>query len=194
MNKTKLAITAFIIAMLFVSAIAGTMFYYNGVVNDRNLKIASLNSQIADLTNETINLNNTLTNLNSTLANLTDGIANLTIRRAKITDFSSSGPSSIVFGVSGYGFKITVTNIGNVILENMTLEVNLTLSDGESSNWSKQIDMLGIGEAQQVSWSIDINNVSVNLLKFSQTWTFVITATPKVNIAEQTFTSMSSFS
>ena len=42
MNKKVMAI-AVLIAVLFVSAIAGTIFYYNDVVNDRNSKIASLN-------------------------------------------------------------------------------------------------------------------------------------------------------
>ena len=42
MNKKIIAIS-FLIAVLFVSAIAGTVFYYNCVVNDRNSKIDSLN-------------------------------------------------------------------------------------------------------------------------------------------------------
>jgi cell division protein FtsB len=180
MVKTRLATTALIISILFASAFAGTTMYYNSMVNDKSSQIASLNNQIANLKNETANLNNEITNL-------TDEIANLTSMRAKIINFSSEGPDSIVFGVSGYRFGITVTNIGNVILENMILKVNLTLSDGESSNWSSPINTQGIGESQQVSGSLIIQNVSVNLLNLSQTWTFVIT-TPKGNIIEQTYT------
>jgi len=56
MNKKLIAISFLIVAILFVSAIAGTISYYNGVVNDRNSKIALLNSQIANLNNEITNL------------------------------------------------------------------------------------------------------------------------------------------
>ncbi len=50
-NKKTIAI-AVLIAILFVSAIAGTIFYYNGVVNkavnNKNSQIASLNNEITN--------------------------------------------------------------------------------------------------------------------------------------------------
>jgi outer membrane murein-binding lipoprotein Lpp len=55
MNKKIIAI-ALLIAILFVSAIAGTIFYYNG-------KIANLNSQIANLNSQISNLNDQIKNL-----------------------------------------------------------------------------------------------------------------------------------
>jgi hypothetical protein len=63
-NKSKV-ISATIIAILFVSAISGTVFYYNGVVNDRDSKIALLNNQIAKLSNQISNLTSQITNLTS---------------------------------------------------------------------------------------------------------------------------------
>lgn len=54
-NKSKV-ISATVIAILFVSAISGTVFYYNGVVNDRDSKIALLNTQIAKLNSQISNL------------------------------------------------------------------------------------------------------------------------------------------
>ena len=48
MNK-KIIIAAVLIAVLFVSAIVGTIFYYNGVVSDNGSKIASLNTRITNL-------------------------------------------------------------------------------------------------------------------------------------------------
>jgi len=60
-----------LIAILFVSAIAGTIVYYNGIVNDKDSKIASLNNQIA-------NLNSQITNLTAQVANLRIEITNLT--------------------------------------------------------------------------------------------------------------------
>jgi hypothetical protein len=57
--------------MLFVAAIAGTIFYYGAVVNDRDSKIDLMNSQIA-------NLNNQILDLKSQVANLTNQVTNLT--------------------------------------------------------------------------------------------------------------------
>jgi len=51
----KIIAVSVLIATLFVSAIAGTIFYYNSVVNDRNSKIASLNNQVKNLTSEVQN-------------------------------------------------------------------------------------------------------------------------------------------
>lgn len=65
MNKIIIALSV-LIAILFV----GTIFYYNGLVNDQTSKINSLNSQIANLNNEIANLNNEITN-SSNQANLT---------------------------------------------------------------------------------------------------------------------------
>jgi hypothetical protein len=39
MGKTRLAITAFVVAVLFVSVIAGTILYYNGQTSDTNSKM-----------------------------------------------------------------------------------------------------------------------------------------------------------
>ena len=54
--KKKIMAIPVLIAVLFVSAIAGTVIYCIGVINDGNSKIASLNSQIANLNSQIINL------------------------------------------------------------------------------------------------------------------------------------------
>ncbi len=56
MNKKIIIAISVLIAILFISAIAGTIFYYNGVVNDKNSKIASLSTQMANQNNEIANL------------------------------------------------------------------------------------------------------------------------------------------
>jgi cell division protein FtsL len=56
MNKKIVALSFLIIAILFVSAIAGTILYYNGVVNDKNSHIASLNNQMGNLNSQISNL------------------------------------------------------------------------------------------------------------------------------------------
>jgi hypothetical protein len=70
MNKKIIAIAVLVVAILFVSTIAGTIFYYNSVLNDKNSQIALLNSQVANQNNEIANLNNQITN-SSSQANLT---------------------------------------------------------------------------------------------------------------------------
>jgi cell division protein FtsL len=56
MSKIRTVITALIVAMLFVSAIAGTVVYYNTAVNNKNSKITSLQSQISNQNREIANL------------------------------------------------------------------------------------------------------------------------------------------
>jgi hypothetical protein len=68
MNKKITAVSVLIVAILFISSIAGTIVYYNGIVNDSNSKIASLNTQIANLNSQISNLQSQITNL--TTANL----------------------------------------------------------------------------------------------------------------------------
>ncbi len=56
MGKIIIAITALAVAMLFVSAIAGTVIYYNTALNNKNSKIAFLQSQISNQNREIANL------------------------------------------------------------------------------------------------------------------------------------------
>ena len=58
MNKKIIAIS-FLIAILFV----GTIFYYNGELNGKNSKTASLNNQIAKLNSQISNLTAQVSNL-----------------------------------------------------------------------------------------------------------------------------------
>jgi len=56
------------VAVLFVSAIAGTILYYSGKVSSENSKITSQNNEIANLTDQISNLTTQISNL--TTANL----------------------------------------------------------------------------------------------------------------------------
>jgi hypothetical protein len=71
MNKKLIVTSVLTVTMLFVTAIAGTIFYYNGVVNDRDSQIESMNSQIANLNSQLSNLEGILTNLSSLVTNFT---------------------------------------------------------------------------------------------------------------------------
>ncbi len=50
MNKKIIAVSFLIVAILFVSAIAGTIFYYNNKVSNLNSQISNLKAQLKKLT------------------------------------------------------------------------------------------------------------------------------------------------
>jgi outer membrane murein-binding lipoprotein Lpp len=108
-----------IVAILVVSAFAGTVFYFNGVVNDRNSKIALLNTQIA-------NLNNEITNLSSQMhvfgqANLTSPYLVTTLGATEI----ASNPYNRLW-ISG-----SVTNTGEGTAYNAGLHVVANVANGK---------------------------------------------------------------
>jgi hypothetical protein len=53
--------------MLFVSSIAETLLYYNGVIEGKNNQISSISNEIANLTAEISSLNSQLANLKANL-------------------------------------------------------------------------------------------------------------------------------
>jgi hypothetical protein len=71
MNKKIRALSILIVGLLFVSALAGTIFYYNGVVNDRDTKIESMNSQIASLNSQLSDFEGIVENLSGVVTNFT---------------------------------------------------------------------------------------------------------------------------
>jgi hypothetical protein len=140
MNKKIIAISV-LIAILFVGAIAGTMFYYNGVVNDKNSKIVSLNTQIANQNNEIANLTSQISNLKSQLTNFTSG--NL-VASLGISEVGNTSTSAYLYPYYRLYISGTVTNTGigeayNAGLHvvaytaNGILEINMTvpLTNGE---------------------------------------------------------------
>lgn len=66
-SKNKV-MSATVIAILFASAVAGTIAYYNDVVKQENSKIASLNNQMASLNNQIANQNKEIANLNNQIS------------------------------------------------------------------------------------------------------------------------------
>lgn len=125
-----------IVAMLFtiillVSAIVGMIFYFNGVLNDRNSKIALLNKEIAKLNDEISNLNSEISNLTSQITNLTT--ANL-VTALGIKDLQNSEwPSYYYLDIDGSVINTgegTAYNVGlHVVAYNAQgiLEINMTV-------------------------------------------------------------------
>ena len=134
MNKKIIAISV-LVAILFVGAIAGTIVYYNGVVNGRNSKINSLNSQIANLNNEIINLNDEITNLSSQIhvfgqANLTFPHLVTSLGITEIASNSSANMQGIIISYNRLWISGSVTNTGEGTAFNAGLHVVAYAANG----------------------------------------------------------------
>jgi cell division protein FtsL len=133
MSKLRVVLTALIIAVLFVSAIAGTIFYYNGVVDRKNSEIASLNTQLQQQNNEIANLTSQISSLNQKITNLTTAnlVSSLAIKEvAKGYNYGGTVPYNHLM-ISG-----SVTNVGQGTAYNAGLQVMAYASDG-----TKEINM-----------------------------------------------------
>ncbi len=120
MNKKIMAMSV-LIAVLFVSSIAGTIFYYRNVVNDKNSKIASLNSQIANQNNEIAKLTSQISNLTAEVTNLTS--ANL-VTALGISEVPYDAPNNMgVILFSRLYISGSVTNTGEGTALNAGLHV-----------------------------------------------------------------------
>jgi hypothetical protein len=138
MNKTRTAITALIVAMLFVSVIAGTTIYYNNAlnteVNNKNSKIDSLQSQIS-------NQNKEIAYLTNQIAVQPDLSKPHVITELGVTELETDwGPSWRLF-IQG-----TAANMGNSTAYNAglkveaysgtgVLEINMTVPFVNGSNY-----------------------------------------------------------
>ena len=89
MRRINLTLTAIIVvAILLVSAIAGTIVYCNGLLNERDSQITSLKLQISNLTSQNSDLSNQVANLSSTVKSLTSANLVSTINATEETDNS----------------------------------------------------------------------------------------------------------
>lgn len=121
-QKIIMAISA-LMAVLFVSAFAGSILYYTDIVNTKNSEIASLNAQITKQ-------NETITGLSDQLSKLKSQVSNLTILTSAnlvaglgITEVSSN-PVNHLF-IQG-----SVTDTGQGIAYNAGLHVVAYGTDG----------------------------------------------------------------
>ena len=117
MDNKRIAVTALIIVILFVSAFVGTIAYYNGLVTDKNSQIASLNNQISNQSSEIANLTSQVRNLQVQITTLTT--ANLTAS-ISFDDESSylTGPTQEFLNLEG-----SVNNVGKSVAYNAGLHV-----------------------------------------------------------------------
>ncbi len=123
------------IAILFASAMAGTILYYNSEVNEKESKIGPLN-------NQTTNQDSKITNLTAQVANLTS--ANL-VTALGITEISNT--SSIPRSFNRLYIKGSVTNRGSETAFDAGLHVVAYSKDGILDiNMTVPLTTYGLGE------------------------------------------------
>jgi hypothetical protein len=134
MRKVSLPLVATIaVAILFVSAIAGIVVYYNGMLNDRNQKIALLNQQIAVANSQISNLTIEVSNLRDEITNLTTANLETELGIAEV-----GNTSSVTRAYNRLYIQGSVTNIGPGVAMNAglhivaysadrTLQINMTV-------------------------------------------------------------------
>ena len=186
--KSK-AIPVLVVAILFVSAIAGTAFYYNGIVDGGNSKIALMRSNIANLINEITDLNNEIINQSSEIANLNSQISNLNGQVTKLTSpnlVTALGINEILSNSSSGGtlapynhleISGTVTNVGESTAFNAglhivaydangELEINMTvpLDNGGSFGTDAATEAYGTSSLQlgnSASWQVSTISIAI---------------------------------
>jgi hypothetical protein len=176
MRKSIMALTALIIAMLFLSSIGTTVFYYN-------TRIASLTEQISVQNREISDLNNQIANFSGTLAflsNFTD--ANL-IATLGVSEVGNTSHSMYTYPFYRLYIAGTIRNNGTGMALEAGLHVLASASDGtvkinmtvplinnrdfgtdsatnafveswHTSNPSMELGSLGSGQSTTVSFNI----------------------------------------
>jgi hypothetical protein len=154
MSKIRTVITALIVAMLFVSAIAGTAIYYNTTLNNSNSKIASLESQIS-------NQNKEIANLTNQIAVQPDLSKPHVITDLGVTELETDwGPSWRLF-IQGSAY-----NMGNSTAYNAGLKV-----EAYSGTGVLEINMT-VPFVSGYNYGTDSSITSVNSTWSSSTWKF----------------------
>ena len=125
MHKGLPSIAAIAVAVLCVAALAGTLAYYNGTLNDRNQKIALLSRQIAINNDQISNLTSQVSKLQSEIANSTS--ANL-VATLGVNDVGNT--SSISRSYNRLFIEGSVTNNGQGEALNAGLHVSAYAADG----------------------------------------------------------------
>jgi len=153
----------------------------NSLQDQNNLlqdQIAEVQADLDEVKNQNTQLQEQIAQLEVELnetRNQTSDDSSLKVS-ARISNITMDGPYSIVFGASGYHLDFTIRNTGDVAIENITMEGNLTLSDGESAKigFNDEVTRLGVGESRRVYCYAVIYNVVVNLYGMTATWHIVV--------------------
>ncbi len=131
MNK-KIIASFLLVTILFVSAIAGAILYYESLVNQKNSAISSLNNQIDNLNMEIANLTSQISNLTNqtrlTSANLVTALGITEIRNTSSISRSYNrlyidGSVTNQGAETAYGAGLHVVAYS----QDGTLEINMTV-------------------------------------------------------------------
>jgi hypothetical protein len=162
MNKKIISLSVLIVVILFVGAI----FYYNGVVNDKNSQIILLNQIIAEE-------NSQISNLTAQVSNL----LNMTRTNENIT-FTNFNSYSLGIGNS-YNWTLTLDlkNIGNV-----TAIINNIIINGKSYSSFNPVPIVtpsiqnGFELSPNQSVEITLKNTNSTSAPHYGTYVYVLTA------------------
>ena len=128
MDKKIIAV-AVLTTFLFVSVLAGTIAYYNGVLNDKNSQIASQNQQIAKQNSQISNLTAQITNLTST--SLATKLNVTEIPNISSLNVGVPFPTmAVIIPFDSLWINCSVTNTGHATAFNAGLQVIAFASDG----------------------------------------------------------------
>ncbi len=187
MNKKIIIAVSVLIAVLFVSAIAGTAFFYKAIVNSDNSKIASLNTEIANLTNQLSNLEsqmpaNLVTNLTETAGwrNTTGGVAGFPQLNlyGTVTNIGEGVAHNAGLHVVAYG-EFPETN-GTVVSNVLSINMTVPLTQGDFMGFGSEY--LGNGTSSLISYSLtDLDggqSAQINLNVFGSCYISNWTVTP----------------
>lgn len=149
MNKLRIALISLIIAILYISSIAGTILYYNTALTSKDSEFANLNSQINQLQTQNDELNRQLNQQISMYLGLSQ------VKISSLGWVSGFNPVGSVFLENQV--KVTVKNEGNYDVSgiNLTLSVSLQwlngdlLSNGDNGNFSTYFSEINAGESKE---------------------------------------------
>jgi cell division protein FtsL len=126
--NTKAFIAAVATSLILAIAISGTVVYYNGVVDEKNSKINSLNNQAAGLNDE---------------------VSNLTVQLANIADQSAS------FGALQANLTASNLAVANLTSQNIDLNHQIQNLSGQAADLRNQVANLN-GQVENLSSQLTI--------------------------------------
>jgi hypothetical protein len=144
MSKVGKSFTILIVAVMLVSSVGTTAFFFNNIVEDRNSKISSLESQIENQTSEIEEFNSQISNLKGQITNLTSANLETALGATEVPYNSPHNmPTPLLYNhlyitgsVKNTG-KGTAYNAGLQVVAysaNGTLEIDMTVPLADSSS------------------------------------------------------------
>jgi hypothetical protein len=193
MNKKVIVVSiliAILLGVLFVTAIAETISYYNGEISSKKSKIALLNDKIANLTNQ-------ISNLNSQLADLTNAYL---VTALGVTEIPYNSPyNGVALPYNNLYIAGSVTNTGestaynaglHVVAYNSTgtVEINMTVPLTNSGTMYGAVFGTDVATDNYVSSNFGISSLQLITLDSGQNMPIMINIFHEGTVSNWTIT------